>query len=202
MATNPVKAFQAKLRALEYTRQRVEELYSQRVLARRDIESVYEGLFLRSVIAFEDCLEVLFFQIVRGRSPIRRWNTGAKFSAASDVVIREILLQDKDYLDWLPYKRTQSRAKLYLKGGRPFLGLGDGDLSKLAQIQLIRNAIAHASKFAREQFAQKVIGNTRLSPREKTPAGFLRSLLSSSPATTRLEVFVAAMGAIAGKLGL
>jgi len=166
---------------------------------RRDVDLLYEGLFLRTVVEFEDFLETRFFEIVSGRIGGGRARMGARISTTSALALREIVLGGDDYVKWLPYSETEDRANRFLKGGRPFSLLGDDDKSKIAQITFIRHAIAHSSEFARGQFLRKVVGSTNLLPKEKSPAGFLRSV-ARAPNITRYQVYSSALGSISMKL--
>ncbi len=193
-----IARFLRMLQSIQRTQLRVERLSARKVLAIRDVETLYEGLFLRCVTAFEGLIECVFFQALRGQ--IGTKTVGGKITARSNAVLRDVLLDGRDYLEWLPYTRTLDRAKRYLRGGRPFTQIENDDLDKLAQIARIRNAVAHSSKHAREVFRKKVIANVALLPREQTPAGFLRSSFRSAPAMTRFEMFVAELGRMASTL--
>ena len=88
---------------------------------------------------------------------------------------------------WLPYDRTIEKASVYLTGGRPFSTLSSSLKVQLRDCQLIRNAIAHHSGYAQSQFEKFVISGRPLPPREKTPAGYLRSTHTAHPPQTRFE---------------
>jgi hypothetical protein len=196
---NPeIDRFLRKLQSIGRTRARVEKLCDRQKLTVRDVETLYEGLFLRSVTAFEGLIERVFFQALRGEIETRA--VGGKITSTSNAVLHDVLLDGKEYLEWLPYDRTLKRAKRYLRGGRPFTSFTDDDSSRLSQIARIRNAVAHSSKHAKDVFRNKVTSNIVLLPREKTPAGFLRSLFRSAPAMTRFEMFLAELGRMARKL--
>jgi hypothetical protein len=196
--SNPLVAkFHRKLRWNEKTRESIEAQFDCGNILKRDIETVYEGLFLRTVVAFEDLVENTFFDILEGNSPNPDWWARIE---GDKRALRECVLEGKDYLDWLPFKRTLDRAKTYLEDGEPFSLFDDGDRSKLSQIITVRNAIAHAGNNAREKFRNKVIGGTNLRRTEKSPAGFLRSIARTSPDTTRFQIYAQSLGSIALKL--
>ena len=195
---NPlVVKFHRKLTWNERTRQSIEAQFQCGNLLLRDIETVYEGLFLRTVVAFEDLIECTFFDILEGDSPNPDWWARV---VGEKKALRECVLEGKAYLDWLPIQRTLDRANIYLEDGEPFTLFDDDDKSKLFQIITIRNAIAHAGDNARGKFRQKVIGNTNLRRNEKSPAGFLRSIARSNPVTTRFQIYTQSLGNIALKL--
>ena len=172
----------------------MESLFSEGNLIERDILTVYEGLFLRSVVGFEDLIENVFFQILEGRSHKASW--GSKIGGPVST-LRKCVLEDKKYLDWFPLKKTIDRSKIYLRGAKPFSSLNDQDKDKITKVLAIRNAIAHPSSAALAKFKRQVIGNTAIPPRERRPAAYLRGL--SRPDTRRFEIFVQGLGQIANK---
>ncbi len=174
-------SFARSLAASERTRLRVEALLANGNLGIRDVERVYEALFVRSVVQFEATIEELLIGLISGRlrSPKSGISTRACFS--SDSVIKDILYGEDKYLDWLPFDRTEALARRFLTGGRPFTDVDDGKKGEIKRIVLIRHAIAHKSKHSKKQFMEKVIGSSVLLPHEKTPAGYLRSTLRTSP---------------------
>lgn len=182
------EAFARSLASSERTRLRVEALYATGDLGITDVERVYEALFVRSVVQFEAMLEEVFLGLISVRliSPKSHISPRAKFP--SDNVLRDIIYGNEKYLDWLPYDRTEERALRFLSGGRPFTQVDNGCRSELKRIVLTRHAIAHKSSFSRSQFLSKVIGSSALLPREKTPAGYLRSIVRAAPLQRRFEL--------------
>lgn len=195
MLESLVLKYQRTLHLADITRDRMESLYGSGKLKERDIHTLYEGLFLRSVVGFENLLEQIFYAVLEGRSNRRAWR--CKLTGPNRA-LRECVIETKPYLDWLPYDRTLERAKIYLKGAMPFAQLDQGDISKIKQVLLIRHAIAHPSTSAREKFQKVVIGSTPVPAKERSPAGFLRGF--SRPGLRRYEVFVQSLGGIANKL--
>jgi hypothetical protein len=193
-------SFVKSLKALDYTRGRMEQLYAAKVISQRDLHSVYEALFLRGVTSFEVFLEELFVSILEGRTTYRRDRVSVLIAASSSAALREILLQGGKYMDWLPYDRTEKRAKLYLKEGKPFSELSDGDRSMVKTVTTIRHAIAHRSRHATGEFKRTVIGSQVLLRGERSPAGFLRSQVRAGPARNRFEVYVSELARIANTL--
>jgi hypothetical protein len=178
----------------------MEELYATDRIRRRDLESVYEGLFLRAMNALESFLEGLFIEVMLGNARFPGNRVAVRVAIASRGTLWEVLLQGDDYLDWLPYGRTEERAKTFLKNGRPFTVPSDGDRSKLKQCMVVRNAIAHTSPFSSEQFEKKVIANLNLSSRERTPAGYLRSVARTSPTFVRFQICASDLADIASRI--
>lgn len=178
----------------------MEEFFAAEKVVRRDIETVYEGLFLRCMNAFESFLEDLFIEVMLERTSYSASVVSTRIIATSRGAVWDVLLQGDDYLEWLPFGRTEKRANVFLNKGRPFTVLDDGDRSKLKQFMIIRNAIAHRSTFAQRQFFEKVVGTLSLPPRERTPAGYLRSIARISPRFVRYEICASDLAMIASKI--
>lgn len=177
----------------------MEGLYASDEIRLRDLHSVYEALFLRGVTGFEAFLETLFFAILREKVKYpRRRKVALRMTAANDKALVEILLQDQQYLQWIPYKHTKGRAKMYLAEGRPFTDLAGGDESMIRTITTIRNAIAHSSSHAKSEFERTVIGSRALLRGERSPAGFLRT--DANPAQKRFETYMLELSRIAHAL--
>jgi hypothetical protein len=192
--------FQRSLQRLDYTRDRMERLFSRGQIRKVDLDSVYEALFLRAVTSFEAFLEDLFLAILAGRAQYGRQRVRVLMSVSSRDDLMQILLQGNAFMNWLPFSNTEKRAKLYLRDGRPFTDLDDGDKSQLKTITVIRNAIAHKSAHALSEFDRTVIGSLSLLQNERSPAGFLRSRIASGPAQSRFEVYTGQLGRCAGLL--
>lgn len=192
--------FAQRLRTLERTRVKAEALFSAGHFGKRDVGYIYEAIFLTLMTRFESLLEELFFALLMGRMISADPRTRGKVTTQSEVVIRDIVHAGDNYLKWLPYKDTENRAYYYFASGMPFSQLDDGDKSFLSQCMIIRNALAHKSKFALTQFHHKVGGVAGLPPRERTPAAFLRSEFRAAPVQRRYENFAARIGLIAAKL--
>ncbi len=192
--------FSRRLQEIEWTRKRMEALHRARSLRRRDIESVYEGLFLRAINAFEAFLESLFIEVMLGKAQFARRKVALRISTPSRRTLWEVLLQGESYLDWLPYKRTEERAMAFLKSGRPFTVLDNGDRFRVDQCVQVRNAIAHSSAHAARQFHKKVIGSLNLPASERTVAGFLRSIARTSPVFVRFQICMSDLAQVAARI--
>jgi hypothetical protein len=176
----------------------METLFAANIIKKTDLDSVYEALFLRAVTSFEAFLEDLFIAILEGRARYNKHRVRVLMSTPSRDALMQILLQHNAYMNWLPFTNTERRAKLYLKEGRPFSDLDEGDKSQLKTITVIRNAIAHKSDHAVAEFERTVISSLPLLPSERSPAGFLRSRITQGPAQSRFEVYMGELGRCAG----
>ena len=188
-------------RRLDTVRRKLEKLFHERVVTRYDIEIAYSGLYLNAVVSLERFIEALFIGVLAGR--FRGQGTvAARVHFKSDLVARDVVLGGRPYVDWLPYEQnTLRRAKAFFRGGQPFSGLDRAEKKLLEQAGYIRNALAHKSAHSLRMFEREVVGNLPLIGHERTPAGFLRSLLRQSPSETRYENIVTELAAISQKLG-
>ena len=168
-------------------RMRFERMFARSQIKLIDIEIVYEALFLRATTSFEAFLEELFCQILLNKVqyPTSRVTRIVNFASAQSLY-RFVWRNDK-YLEWLKYEKTEERARVFLSGGRPFRGLDEGIRSRIKPIATIRNAIAHSSDHARKEFRRIVIGNQPFSPRDRTPARYLRTVFIAVPLTRRYQ---------------
>jgi hypothetical protein len=127
-------------------------------------------------------------------------DTTQRITINPTILARDVVLAGKSYHDWLPYtEHTLKRAKIYFQDGFPFNRLSDTQKGSLKRFHNIRNAIAHKSSFAQKRFEDDVIGHLVLLPRERKPAGFLRSVFRR-PAQTQYENVVAELEAMASKI--
>lgn len=182
------------------TQSRVEALASSGAILRRDVETVYEGLLLSIVTRFEVLLEELFFGLISGKVSASSCGATLRIAATTDRIGREIVLRDREYVDWMPYKRTEALARAFLRGGLPFTILDNGDKGSLGHLLIVRNAIAHRSAYSMANFKEKVIGTIPLPPRERNPASFLRSRFRITPSQTRFEFYVGQVRQIVYKI--
>jgi hypothetical protein len=189
--------FHRSLRNLDYTRKRMEQLYQVGEITKRDLDSVYESLFLRAVTSFEAFLEELFVAILERRIRYKHGRVSLRMTTKSRQALMDILLQGDKYLTWLPFHNTENRAQIYLTDGKPFTELTDGDKSIIKTITTIRHAIAHRSQHAMNEFQRTVVASHSLLRGERKPAGFLRSQLRSGTVQNRFEVYVGELGRIA-----
>ncbi|MBL7071523.1 MAG: hypothetical protein ISS26_05085 [Candidatus Omnitrophica bacterium] len=184
---------------LEKTRKRVEFLFSNGDLTRKEIEQIYGTLFLNAFIIFEDFLEETFFSLVTGK--IDSPKVKPKIIIKNRKIAREIVFSGRGYVDWFPYEeRTLKLANVFFKKGLPFTILDSKDSPVLKRLCYIRNALAHKSTYSLGLFHEKVLSSVPLTQREKYPTSFLRSYFRLSPAQTRYELYILEMMNVAIKL--
>lgn len=199
-ATRLANDFVSHLNGLDQTRRKVESLFGGGALVRRDIQQVYAGLYLDAVTSFENLIEKLFIGLLAGNVTSTNAAVVPRVTFGSSIVTREIVFGGRNYVDWLPFDFTEKRAKAFFRNGMPFTSLVKSDKGEIDRFLAVRNAIAHRSTHSQHVFEQKVVGSTPTTQREKTPAGYLRSVFRVSPTQTRYESLVGDMATVAQKL--
>lgn len=191
--------FAGHLHSLGAISNKMEQLFAQGNVVRRDIEQVYSGLYLDAYTHFERLIENLFIGILAGRLLSAVPGVAPRITFKSDRVARDVVNGERNYVDWLPYFHTENRAKAFFRNGLPFTSLAKSDKDQIVQLGILRNVIAHRSYHSIRQFANLTEGLT-LMVRERTPAGFLRSQYRAAPVETRFQNFTAQMATTAQKL--
>src|SRR4030067_1133454 len=192
--------FNSYIKSLERTRRKIESLFSQGDLSRREIEQIYGSLFLHVVIDFESFIENMFLGLLTNRFKIKKSKIVPRVRFQSDIIARDVVLGGKRYVNWLPYEETENRAKIFFRNGLPFKSLDNNEIENLKNIHCIRNALAHRSRYSMQKFEKQVVGSMPLTKREKSPGGFLKSHFRISPTQTRYENLVSEMSTIVAKL--
>lgn len=192
--------YRARLRKLNGARKRADTLLAKKLINRSDVELLYEAAYIASVTAFETLVEELFIGLLVGGLISADRSLYPRVQFKSHRVAREVVQSGRRYADWLPYDRTIDRAEVFFRGGRPFTRLDSDDKRLLESCLAIRHAIAHRSRYALGNFERKVLHGLTLAPRERTPAGLLRSQFSKSPQQSRYENLVTQLHRLAAKI--
>ncbi len=174
------KSYNKQLLSIENTRNRCEVLFSAKSLDNLDIQLIFGGLFLEVFTGFESLIEDLFMGLITGKLYSSTMKRKVKISPRKSV--QDIVFAGKPYLDWFPYNtRTEPMAKRFFDGHISFCALDIVQKEEMQFYHIIRNALAHKSEKAENDFLSR-LPNTLL-PSEKTPAGYLRSQPHSSSQT-------------------
>lgn len=174
---------------IQYTK-RVEKGYRAGALSSADVGRCYGGALLFFYPAVDQALERIFCGLLSGTLSV----TGASISVRPHIVrpsswagSRRIVLGDRDFLDWLPYRLTLDRAGQFFQSGDPFRGLGSSDRQALERLLVIRNVLAHESVYARRRFEARCL--TGATPADqRRPAGYLRGQVTATQ--TRFELLL------------
>lgn len=185
--------------SLERTRLKVETAFINGHVNKKDVEKIYDGLYLNAIGSFENFIEELFFGLLSKRLSVSK-TIRPRVIFTSLQATRKVLLGTKEYLKWLPYKMTEDMAEIYFFGDTPFSSLEKKEIDDLQKMIWVRNAVAHKSPYAIKKFEDKVIGGLILPPSEKNPSGFLRGYFRVSPSQTRYEDFINSIAQIVIKI--
>ncbi len=198
-ATALSDSYTSKLLTFERARRKFERLLDEGEVTRHDVSLFYEGILLRTVTGLEGLMEELFVGLLAG-GIIPGRNVHPRVTFNSHAVARDVMLGGRAFVDWLPYHHTDKRAAAFFRAGCPFTNLEKADIKLLEKIILIRNAVAHQSRSARNKFEMEVIGAAPVLPVERTPAGYLRTVFRTAPDQTRYEEIAGTCAILARKL--
>lgn len=145
----------------------------------RDVDFIYEIAFLSAYVSFEVFIERQFEALLAGKNYYRGRVVRRRLEIRSERVAREVIKGRNVFPKYLPVEELEKLARIFFSDGKPFTLLTLPHKNDLAKGQSIRNFIAHRSRSAREKFEGTVLSGVSLRPSKRTPAGFLRSPISS-----------------------
>ena len=187
---NAVDAHQKRVRRLLSCCRRVQAAYTSGSVHIVDIELVYESSLLSAMGSFEGCLEVLLEEFVCGVKSSRPSVRAPRVKPRSRSDFRSVLLRGRKYVNYAPYSETIKHAKHFLIDGLPFSDfnvVSNSDRNTLAELQIVRNAIAHKTDNALSKFRTQVPAASSLPPHLRRPGRFLRTTFRAYPAQTHME---------------
>ena len=192
--------FADHLKDLESTRSKMETLLAENTVMILDIEQVYAGLFMEIMTSFESLVEHLFVGLLSGTFDPDATGAVPLIDFKNKTLVVPLIQGRSRFVSWMPYGDTEERANLFFTKGLPFTKLTNKEKQTLTHCHLIRNAIAHKSDHAQNQFVNQVLTNQSLMPRERTPTGYLRSIFRGSPSQRRYQDFAYTIASVATRL--
>lgn len=156
-----------------------------------------ELAFLKSFLAWERFLEESFVLYLLGkRAP--RGRKPHRFAVPPDTrAARDLISGNRPYAKW-DGGATLERANVFFRGGRPYTTAIEPRRHLLHEAQTIRNAIAHESQRARQQFETLVRTKLGTLPPKATVGIFLTTAVPGSvPAQSFLEYYLYGMESVA-----
>jgi len=181
-------AYRSSVSHLRHCCTRIDTLLAVKRIGVRDCELIYESAFLNAVARFEGLLNRLLEEFVCGSSS-RTVAHYSLMSARSRDAFRKMLTRGRPYVELMPFDKCLDIAKLYLNQGRPFSDIDAADKHILAQVVLIRNAIAHRSDAALLRFRSEVSGISFLPVHRQFPGALLRRPYRVSPVATWNDLY-------------
>jgi hypothetical protein len=141
---------------------------------------VLQGAYLFGVRAFEYFLES---QIIYLCNPNSNWGPKEinglirryvrKISEENPSRVKAMLTMGASYTDYLPYERTERKARVLFARGRPFSLLPATHSEIIKRAHVVRNLIAHESEHSMKQFMKVVCSRYSLRPERRNAAGYL-----------------------------
>lgn len=159
-------------------------------LSLEDIKQGYGGLFLELFTSFESLISTLFVGLANGSISHNSPLVSRIVTIKPPSLIEDVLIVDskKGFIDWLPYESAViPRGNLFFSLGKPFTNPTTAQKTTLLNYSIIRNAIAHKSSKANAKF-NSYIATFMLSPSERDPLGFLRSIPNPAIGKTQFEI--------------
>lgn len=143
---------------------------------------IIENIILNVCSSWEKFLEDIFIAYMQGNQSENGIAIRVYVSPTSDEHAYNLIKNVTTYPDWTDIAKIMVNAENFFENGGPFklLHTLKGDLNA---IKKIRNAIAHTSKKAREDFENLVRGNVGHLPNDITPAKFVSEYKKGSKRT-------------------
>lgn len=145
-------------------------------IAKRDIEVMYEGLFLKSITIFESFIEELFIGLLYNNYELKTRKKIQKHTFPNRELVLNFIKHKNKFIELMPYNKLKESSKIFFNHNNPFVKINESSKNSLNEIYTIRNAIAHNSQFADKKFKNllqnKGISNPKIL---KSPALFLKS---------------------------
>jgi hypothetical protein len=116
--------------------------------------ALVEGLFLQGFTAFEDCLEQIFLHYAVGGASLNGYEARSRLTQCTEQQARTIMKADQRYLDWSSGSAVRERANRFFVSGDLFNGALQPRSSAFANMEKIRNRIAHDSMEAISTFKE------------------------------------------------
>lgn len=168
-----------------------------RLASRKDIEDfkiemkdmIIGGLFLNATSYWEKLLEDSFIAYMMGERSDNGKSVETYVSPKDNNHAYSIIKNITTYPDWTDKNKIMINANNYFKDGGPYSVLET--LDQLNAIKKIRNAIAHTSQKARQDFENIVRSRIGHLPTDITPSVFLAKQINEKrTAPTFFEYYI------------
>jgi hypothetical protein len=181
-------------RALSAALGRLEAAYVGRHVRVADVHLMYEAALLSFHTELEARIEAVVLGLLLRRLRVGGESIAPRIAVPTKPLALAVLRGDRDFVDWMPLKKTEDRVPRLLRGTWPDGRLDQGDRATLATLSRVRNAVAHRSTEALDRFRSKDLPSGS-PPAHRRPAVFLRAG-HGSPGGSNLESLMAG-GAVA-----
>ena len=164
-------------------------------------ETVMGLAFLQAWLAWEVFLEESFILYLLGKKPPKgsgpvRYALPPNRSTADSLVVPV----GRRYADWRA-ENAKARAKQFFRDGEPYVSALDSQQHALDEMRTVRNAIAHSSRYSRQQFEGLTRRRLVTHPRGLTAGKFLAlTVPGSSPPESFLEHYLLQLRLLASSI--
>src|SRR5690606_28592347 len=138
-------------------------------------ESGVEAAFLQVHKNWEDFLEEILICILNGNSVLNGDPVNALLTVSDRDLIRSILYQDKNYIEWTDETRIKQRFIRHLEVPNRIVDSLNIISQDLKDITIIRNFIAHSSGTAKIKYQRLVRNRLGGNPDVSRASTFLKS---------------------------
>lgn len=98
-------------------------------------------------------------------------------------------MQGRPYVDWTKLDEVITKAELYFEKGEPFANTLRNASAQLEDMKILRNRIAHRSKYSEAKFQALVRQKMGYNPRGIVPGKFLLEKIPSGNTRTVLQEY-------------
>ena len=154
-------------------------------------EIIIKIVFLQTFISWEEFLDESFTLYLLGKRPPKGKCPRRLHNPTRRKDAIRLIIGDRNYADWTRTDILIDRAKKYFRGGEPYKSALGSYQNVLADMNTIRNAIAHSSTHSKNQFKALVRRKLGTYPPNLSVAKFLAMTMpSSSPTKSFLQFYL------------
>lgn len=176
-ASDHLRAFLNQSRRARNLLARQEGFHSEGILPKTELEAIFELSFLNIFSSFETQIS----ELMKTNMLLENGSDGNIRSLSiprSRAQSGRILQGTGRYVQLMPIEQLEKIATVYLKGGKPFTTLSEGEKTQVRKCYAIRNHIAHKSDDSRRSFKKKILDQVSIPAHRHTAGFYLRSQIS------------------------
>lgn len=150
-------------------------------------EIIVRLAFLQTFLAWEEFIDESFTLYLLGMKPPRGRRPHRLHTPSKRKDAERFILGADDYADWSKIHKVRERAKKYFRRGEPFDPALSAHQNMFDEMNTIRNAIAHSSKYSQKKFKSLVRRRLGTYPTGLTIGKFLTM---NNPRSSYSETFI------------
>lgn len=160
-----------------------------RPIFKQKVYLIVELSFLKIFMSWEDFLERTFIRYMCGGHTNSDYAPKRYIQPINLDHALNILRQARRFIDWTRGNEIIHRSKLFFQDGEPYATTIGASLQQLDEMKVIRNKIAHQSKYATRNFQQLVRNKYGYYPKGITAGKLLISNIPSTNPKTVLKEY-------------